>query len=90
MRCWECWPGRESGGALAGKSTLRWLELTPVGSSAAERCNCLDTVDVRSAPESVKAIQFAATYPQRTRARVVASGPFGPVDPELENSPHQL
>jgi pimeloyl-ACP methyl ester carboxylesterase len=32
------------------------------------------------------AMQFAATYPQRTRTLVVASGPFGRVDPQFENS----
>jgi pimeloyl-ACP methyl ester carboxylesterase len=36
------------------------------------------------------AMQFAATYPQRTRTLVVASGPFGPVDPKFENSPQQI
>ena len=30
------------------------------------------------------AMQFAATYPQRTRTLVVASGPFGSVDPKFE------
>lgn len=32
------------------------------------------------------AMQFAATYPQRTRTLIVASGPFTPVDPQFENS----
>jgi len=35
------------------------------------------------------AMQFAATYPQRTRTLVVASGPFSSVDPKTENSSQQ-
>src|ERR1019366_4928085 len=36
------------------------------------------------------AMQFAATYPQRTRTLVVASGPFGSVDTKLENASQQV
>jgi 3-oxoadipate enol-lactonase len=36
------------------------------------------------------AMQFAATYPQRTRTLVVASGPFTPTDPNTENFPQQV
>jgi 3-oxoadipate enol-lactonase len=36
------------------------------------------------------AMQFAATYPQRTRSLIVASGPFSPVDPKTENSTQQV
>jgi pimeloyl-ACP methyl ester carboxylesterase len=36
------------------------------------------------------AMQFAATYPQRTRTLVVASGPFGPTDPQTENNSQQV
>jgi 3-oxoadipate enol-lactonase len=33
------------------------------------------------------AMQFAASYPQRAKSLVVASGPFTPVDPKFENTP---
>lgn len=36
------------------------------------------------------AMQFAASYPQRTRTLVVASGPFGPVDPKTGSSPQNV
>jgi pimeloyl-ACP methyl ester carboxylesterase len=36
------------------------------------------------------AMQFAATYPQRTRTLVVASGPFGSVDPKFESASQQI
>jgi 3-oxoadipate enol-lactonase len=36
------------------------------------------------------AMQFAATYPQRTRSLVVASGPFSSVDPKMESASQQL
>jgi pimeloyl-ACP methyl ester carboxylesterase len=36
------------------------------------------------------AMQFAATYPKRTRTVVVASGPFTPVDPKTENTSQQV
>jgi len=36
------------------------------------------------------AMQFAATYPQRTRTLVVASGPFSSVDPNTENNSQQV
>ena len=36
------------------------------------------------------AMQFAATYPQRTRTLVVASGPFSSVDPRMESATQQL
>lgn len=36
------------------------------------------------------AMQFAATYPQRTRTLVVASGPFSSVDPRMESSTQQM
>lgn len=35
-------------------------------------------------------MQFAATYPQRTRSLVVASGPFNAVDPKTELNPQQI
>lgn len=35
-------------------------------------------------------MQFAATYPQRTRTLVVASGPFSSVDPKMESSTQQM
>jgi 3-oxoadipate enol-lactonase len=36
------------------------------------------------------AMQFAATYPQRTRTLTVASGPFSSVDPRMESATQQL
>lgn len=36
------------------------------------------------------AMQFAATYPQRTRSLVVASGPFSALDPKTELNPQQI
>jgi 3-oxoadipate enol-lactonase len=36
------------------------------------------------------AMQFAATYPQRTRTLVVASGPFSSVEPGNDNNPQQV
>ena len=54
--------------------------------------NFLDAIGVESAhivgakTGGAIAMQFAATYPQRTRTLVVASGPFGRVDPQFENS----
>ena len=36
------------------------------------------------------AMQFAATYPQRTRTLVVASGPFSSVDPKTESTSQQI
>src|SRR5438445_435362 len=36
------------------------------------------------------AMQFAATYPQRTRTLVVASGPFSSVAPGNENNSQQV
>jgi 3-oxoadipate enol-lactonase len=36
------------------------------------------------------AMQFAATYPKRTRSLVVASGPFSSVDPKMESASQQL
>jgi 3-oxoadipate enol-lactonase len=36
------------------------------------------------------AMQFAATYPQRTRTLAVASGPFSSVDPRMESATQQL
>src|SRR6202790_5039162 len=36
------------------------------------------------------AMQFAATYPQRTRTLVVASGPFTSVDPATDNNSQQV
>jgi 3-oxoadipate enol-lactonase len=36
------------------------------------------------------AMQFAASYPQRTRSIVVASGPFGPLDPRTELNTQQV
>ena len=35
-------------------------------------------------------MQFAATYPQRTRTLVVASGPFSSVDPKTESTSQQV
>jgi pimeloyl-ACP methyl ester carboxylesterase len=36
------------------------------------------------------AMQFAATYPQRTRTLVIASGPFGSVDPKFESASQKI
>jgi len=36
------------------------------------------------------AMQFAATYPQRTRTLVVASGPFSSVDSKMESAPQKV
>jgi pimeloyl-ACP methyl ester carboxylesterase len=36
------------------------------------------------------AMQFAATYPQRTRTLIVASGPFSSVDPRMESATQQM
>lgn len=36
------------------------------------------------------AMQFAATYPRRTRTLVVASGPFNALDPKTELNPQQI
>jgi pimeloyl-ACP methyl ester carboxylesterase len=36
------------------------------------------------------AMQFAATYPDRTRALVVCSGPFSSVDPKMESAPMSI
>jgi pimeloyl-ACP methyl ester carboxylesterase len=36
------------------------------------------------------AMQFAATYPERTRALVVCSGPFSSVDPKMESAPMSM
>jgi 3-oxoadipate enol-lactonase len=50
----------------------------------------LDAIGVQSAhivgakTGGAIALQFAAAYPQRTRSIVVASGPFGPLDPKTE------
>ncbi len=58
--------------------------------------NFLDAMGIESAhiigakTGGAIAMQFAATYPQRTRTLVVASGPFSPVDPKFENSPQQV
>jgi pimeloyl-ACP methyl ester carboxylesterase len=58
--------------------------------------NFLDAMGIESAhiigakTGGAIAMQFAATYPQRARTLVVASGPFGPVDPKFENSPQQV
>jgi 3-oxoadipate enol-lactonase len=56
----------------------------------------LDAIGVQSAhiigakTGGAIAMQFAATYPQRARTLVVASGPFGPVDTKLENASQQV
>jgi 3-oxoadipate enol-lactonase len=58
--------------------------------------NYLDAIGVQSAhivgakTGGAIAMQFAATYPQRTRTLVVASGPFAPVDPKFENASQQV
>jgi 3-oxoadipate enol-lactonase len=55
--------------------------------------NFLDKVGVPSAhivgakTGGVIAMQFAASYPQKTRSLVLASGPFAPVDPKFEHAP---
>ncbi len=36
------------------------------------------------------AMQFAAMYPQRVKTLVVASGPFGPVDPQFEKTSQKV
>jgi pimeloyl-ACP methyl ester carboxylesterase len=54
--------------------------------------NFLDKVGVISAhivgakTGGAIAMQFAATYPQRTRSLIVASGPFSPPDPNADSS----
>lgn len=58
--------------------------------------NFLDAIGLESAhivgakTGGAIAMQFAATYPRRTRSLVVASGPFGRVDPKFENSSQQI
>jgi 3-oxoadipate enol-lactonase len=58
--------------------------------------NFLDRIGVESAhiigakTGGAIAMQFAATYPQRTRTLVVASGPFSSVDPRMESSSQQV
>lgn len=58
--------------------------------------NFLDAIGIQSAhiigakTGGAIAMQFAAAYPQRTRTLVVASGPFGPVDPQFEKSSQQI
>jgi pimeloyl-ACP methyl ester carboxylesterase len=58
--------------------------------------NFLDAIGIESAhiigakTGGAIAMQFAATYPQRTRTLVVASGPFTPVDPKTENFSQQV
>jgi 3-oxoadipate enol-lactonase len=73
-------------------SNFEW-SLTNYTKMAAE---FLDAVGVQSAhiigakTGGAIAMQFAATYPQRTRTLVVASGPFSPVDPRTENTSQQV
>jgi 3-oxoadipate enol-lactonase len=56
----------------------------------------LDTIGVESAhiigakTGGAIAMQFAATYPQRTRTLAVASGPFSSVDPSTENNSQKV
>jgi len=58
--------------------------------------NFLDAIGVASAhiigakTGGAIAMQFAATYPQRTRTLVVASGPFSSVDPATDNNSQQV
>jgi len=58
--------------------------------------NFLDAIGVASAhivgakTGGAIAMQFAATYPQRTRTLVVASGPFSSVEPGNDNNPQQV
>jgi pimeloyl-ACP methyl ester carboxylesterase len=58
--------------------------------------NFLDAIGIESAhiigakTGGAIAMQFAATYPQRTRTLVVASGPFSSVDPRTENNSQQV
>ena len=58
--------------------------------------NFLDKLGVASAhiigakTGGAVAMQFAAMYPQRTKTVVVASGPFGPVDPQFEKSSQKV
>lgn len=58
--------------------------------------NFLDAIELPSAhivgakTGGAIAMQFAAMYPQRIRTLVVASGPFGRVDPQFENSSQQV
>src|SRR3984893_8039777 len=73
-------------------SNFEW-SLTNYTKMAAE---FLDAVGVQSAhiigakTGGAIAMQFAATYPQRTRTLVVASGPFSSVDPKTENTSQQV
>jgi 3-oxoadipate enol-lactonase len=63
---------------------------------AAVMADFLDKVGVASAhiigakTGGAIAMQFAATYPQRTESVVVASGPFTPVDPKFENTSQKV
>lgn len=56
----------------------------------------LDAIGARSAhiigakTGGAIAMQFAATYPRRTRTLVVASGPFSSVDPKMESATQQM
>jgi pimeloyl-ACP methyl ester carboxylesterase len=58
--------------------------------------NFLDAIGVASAhiigakTGGAIAMQFAATYPQRTRTVVVASGPFSSLDPATDNNSQQV
>jgi 3-oxoadipate enol-lactonase len=58
--------------------------------------NFLDAIGVASAhiigakTGGAIAMQFAATYPQRTRTLVVASGPFSSLDPATDNNSQQV
>jgi pimeloyl-ACP methyl ester carboxylesterase len=63
---------------------------------AAVLANFLDKAGIQSAhivgakTGGVIAMQFAASYPQKTRSLVLASGPFAPVDPKFEHAPQSL
>src|ERR1700730_17841694 len=73
-------------------SNFEW-SLTNYTKMAAE---FLDAVGVQSAhiigakTGGAIAMQFAATYPLRTRTLVVASGPFSSVDPKTESTSQQV
>ena len=85
-------PGLPGFGRSTVPSDFEWS----LANYAKAVANFLDAMGIESAhiigakTGGAIAMHFAATYPQRTRTLVVASGPFGPVDPKFENSPQQI
>jgi len=79
-----------------GRSTVPADFEWTIANRAKVVANYLDAIGAQSAhivgakTGGAIAMQFAATYPQRTRTLVVASGPFAPVDPKFENASQQV